>query len=495
MNDTELQAARQRIAPAYNPDAFGDLAHQFASQLQEHLGRVFNRETPVIPWREPIDNIAEADAALTEAPIEGIGERFQQLLTTMLDRGNNLQHPRYIGHQVPAPTPIAGLFDAVGAVTNQVMAIYEMGPFATAVELALIDKMGEQIGWKPGEFAGLITHGGSLANLTGLLTARNVSLAGSWDSGPPKDAVLVAHADSHYSVTRSAGILGIGAKNVIKVGLDERRRMDPDQLDATLTDLRNRNVPIAAVSAAACATPIGAFDPIRQIAEVCQKHEVWLHVDAAHGGAAIFSGQHRQLLDGLELADSIVIDAHKMMFVPGLCAFVFYKNRDHGFRAFSQEAPYLFDPTKPDLVNYDQGVRTVECTKRAAGFGLWGIWSMFGPSIFGDLVDITFAMTQRWHGMLSHADDFEPLHVPQCNIMTYRHIPPQLRNAPHEELGAFQMKLRRRVIESGEFYLVSTLLDGVGALRNVVINPLTDESDLEAQMETFRFEGAGLSKV
>ena len=244
-----------------------------------------------------------------------------------------------------------------------------------------------------------------------------------------------------------------------------------------------------AVCAAACATPIGAFDPLRQIAEVCQKHDVWLHVDAAHGGAAIFSEQHRHLLDGLELADSAVIDAHKMMFVPGLCAFVFYKNADHRFRAFAQDAPYLFDPTKPGLAEFDQGARTVECTKRAAGFGLWGLWSMFGPQLFGDLVDITFATARRWYEMLLEAPDFEPLHEPQCNIVTYRHVSQQLLGKSPEEIGEFQMQLRRRVVESGAFYLVSTRLDGIGALRNVVINPLTDEADLVALLETLREEG------
>lgn len=484
----DLEAARKRIAPAYDADRFGEFANQFVSGLTEHLGRIFDRQGPVLPWREPAENVADAAAILYGAP----GAEFRQLLTKILERGHNLQHPRYIGHQVPAPSPIAGLFDAIGAVTNQVMAIYEMGPFSTAVEHALVDALGQKVGWKPGEFSGLITHGGSLANLTGLLTARNVSLGESWESGVPNDAVLVTQADSHYSVMRSAGILGIGAKNVVKVGLDSKRRMDVDRLDSTLTDLRSRNVPIAAVCAAACGTPIGAFDPLREVAEVCRKHEVWLHVDAAHGGAAIFSERHRHLLDGLEFADSVVIDAHKMMFVPGLCAFVFYRNAEHRFRAFAQDAPYLFDPTKPELAEFDQGAKTIECTKRAAGFGLWGLWSMFGPQLFGDLVDITFATARRWHEMLVEAPDFEPLHEPQCNIVTYRHLPRQLLGASDAEIGDFQMKLRRGVIETGDFYLVSTKVDGVGALRNVVINPLTDESDLTALLECLRASAKNL---
>ena len=112
--------------------------------------------------------------------------------------------------------PLAALFDFVGSVTNQVMAIYEMGPWATAVEHAVIDAVGERLGFQPGKFAGLITSGGTLANLTGLLTARNVALGDSWTAGLAgrrPAPVLVAHADAHYSVTRSAGILGLGHRS------------------------------------------------------------------------------------------------------------------------------------------------------------------------------------------------------------------------------------------------------------------------------------------
>src|SRR5205085_4817389 len=135
-------------------------------------------------------------------------------------------------------------------------------PWATAVEHAVVEAVGEQLGFQPGNFSGLITSGGTLANLTGLLTARNVALGNSWSAGLAglKPApVLVAHADAHYSVTRSAGILGFGTDQIVMAALDDRRRMDANRLDENLRDLRRRNIPIIAVSAASCATPIGAF--------------------------------------------------------------------------------------------------------------------------------------------------------------------------------------------------------------------------------------------
>jgi L-2,4-diaminobutyrate decarboxylase len=203
----------------------------------------------------------------------------------------------------------------------------------------------------------------------------------------------------------------------------------------------------------------------------------------------LLSPRHRHLLAGLDRADSLIWDAHKMLFVPALCAFVFYRNKAHKFETFRQHAPYLFDPSAPGLAEYDSGLRTVECTKRAAAFGLWGLWSLFGPQLFADLVDVTFARGHELYEKLAAAPDFEPLHEPQCNIVVFRHVPAALRDAPPERLGRFQLEVRRRLIESGEFYIVSTNLDGVGALRVTVINPLTHTEHLDQLLEALRATG------
>jgi L-2,4-diaminobutyrate decarboxylase len=370
-----------------------------------------------------------------------------------------------------------------------------MGPWATAAEWALVDRLGEQLGWRPGQFAGLATHGGSLANLTALLTARNVTLGDCWRRGvsrPGPPPVMVVQADAHYSVSRAAAMIGLGTDQVLRVGLDQRRRMDPNRLDEALGELRKRKQPIVAVVACACATPIGAFDPLSDIADVCRRHDVWMHVDAAHGGAACFSSRHRHLVDGLHLADSLVWDAHKMLFVPALCAFVFYRNKSHTFETFRQEAPYLFDPAAPGLAEYDSGLRTVECTKRAATFGLWGLWSLFGPRLFSDLVDVTFDMGRVFYEKLKAAPDFEPLHEPQCNIVVFRYAPEALRNAQPSRLSWCQFELRRRLIESGQFYIVSASIDGVGALRATIINPLTTPDLLDQLLDAIRLTGRRL---
>ncbi|MBM84218.1 MAG: hypothetical protein CMJ78_26995 [Planctomycetaceae bacterium] len=245
--------ARQRIQTAFSPQLLKQTGERLIDLLTSHFESVEASRGRVLNWEDPPANAEKAAAFLDgRGNDQDLVARFGELVQTMLGRGLNLHDPRYIGHQVPAPVPIAGLFDAVGSVTNQVMAIYEMGPWASSIEQALVDALGQQIGWPKDQFAGLITHGGSLANLTALTTARNVSLGDAWEAGVARKGpapVMLVHADAHYGVARSAGILGIGTNNIISIGLDERRRMDANRLDETLTELRRDNVPIAAVCA------------------------------------------------------------------------------------------------------------------------------------------------------------------------------------------------------------------------------------------------------
>ena len=181
-----------------------------------------------------------------------------------------------------------------------------------------------------------------------------------------------------------------------------------------------------------------------------------------------------------------------MMFMPALCAFVLYRDKRHRFETFRQEAPYLFDTSAPGMAEYDSGMLTLECTKRAAAFGLWGTWSLFGPTLFEDLVDVTFDLGRVFYEKLLDAEDFVPLHEPECNIVAFRHVPAAMKSVPPEVLGAFQRELRRRLIESGKFYIVQTTHGGVGALRVTIINPLTTGDDLDDLLATLREIGAEL---
>ncbi len=479
-------------AAAYSPALFAACGQQLCQQLEVYLAQKHAGEGRVTPVLDPPGMIAAArDWMQTAAPTseQSLKQRWSAMIETMLAHAQNLHHPHYIGHQVPAPVPVAGLCDAMGSVTNQPMAVFEMGPWATAVERALVSALGEQLGFAKDSFAGFITHGGSLANYTALLTARNVALSDAWEQGVRTDdraPMILTQADAHYSIARAAGMLGLGTQNVVKVALDDRRRMDPSALRRELERARAAGRKVIAVAASCCTTPIGAFDPLPAIADLCEEFGVWLHVDAAHGGAACFSPKWRHLLDGIERADSVIWDAHKMLFVPALCAFVFYRNRNHRFEAFRQDAPYLFDPEDPGAAEYDVGLQTVECTKRAAGFGLWGVWSLFGAHLFRTLLEGTFELAQQFHALLMQQSDFEPLHDPQCNIVVFRYRPVEWVELSEEEVGLQQLALRRRLIASGAFYITATRLNGHGALRVTIINPLTTLHDLRKLLDALR---------
>jgi L-2,4-diaminobutyrate decarboxylase len=493
------------ISAAYSPAMFARAAADWQQLLTEHIRTVTTGHGPVLNWADPQSAIATARNLLNQPPqnaaalsscspamVQDIPGRIRDVITRMLSSGQNLHHPHYIGHQVPPSIPLAGLFDAVSAVTNQVMAIYEMGPWATAVEHALVGRLCEKAGWSPETSSGLLTHGGSLANTTALLTARNVSLPGSWETGVPGGTTLVANSDVHYCVSRSAGILGLGSSAVVRIPLDARRRMDVDQLDQTLQQLQLSGRRVMAVSACAGSTPTGAFDDLSGIAEVCRRYKVWMHVDAAHGGGLLFSRRHRRLLAGIEQADSIVWDAHKMLFVPALCTAVLYRRREHRFDTFRQDAPYLFDPSDPGMADIDMGMRTVECTKRAVGFGLWGTWAVFGEHLFEQLVDRVLLRAQQLYELLRQQPDFEVLHEPECNILAFRYLPAWLRGADRERQSALQRAVRTRLIRSGEFYIVQTTLNGLAALRTTVMNPLTTPDDLTELLQAIRRTGTAV---
>lgn len=498
--DLELNSARSRIEAAYDPDLLSAASQTFAELISSHARSLTEPETPVLNWHPPAENVEQALKQLqaSSEPVNGDFdlsdriENFRNLAQTLLERGHNLQNPRYIGHQVPASIPLAGLFDAIVAVTNQVMAVYEMGPWATAVELALIEMIGTEIGFTRGEFTGLVTHGGSLANLTGLLAARNQSCPEIGTLGPQAQLnappVLLVSADAHYSVTRSANILGIGTEQILKIPLDECRRIQPLALEELILKCRSEKRKIIAVVACACATPIGAFDPLEQIADLCEKYQVWLHVDAAHGGPTCFSERHRHLTSGLHRADSVVFDAHKMMFIPALSAFLFFKNKAHRFTAFQQQAPYLFDPSAPEIADYDLGLRTIECTKRANSYALWGTWALFGKQLFADLVDVTFETANMFFQMLQKTPDFEPAHEPECNIVVFRYQPDWLSALPLEQQNIIHFRVRRQIIESGEFYIVHSVLEGQAAFRITVMNPLTNREHLTQLLHSIRLK-------
>jgi L-2,4-diaminobutyrate decarboxylase len=452
---------------------------------------------PPLRWKHPTDLIDLAARALqvgASEPDAGFGE----LARLFLSEGHRLHSPHYMGHQVAVPIPAAGLFEVLGGFTNQGGAVYEMAPLATAIERVMVQRLSGLIGGPPGTFDGFATHGGSLANLTALVTARNLRYPGLWEAGvvalDRRPAILVSR-DSHYSVARAAGILGLGSRQVIPVPLDDRRRMRAGAASEALAGARANGLDVFAIVAASGSTPVGAFDPLDELADLAAREGLWLHVDGCHGASVLVSHRHRHrhLVAGVERADSLAWDAHKMLFVPALSTYLFYRNPAHSFATFSQDAPYLFDPEAPGLSAFDGAIRTVECTKRALSIGLWAAWTLHGEALFRDLVDVTLGLGRMFYELLREQPDFAPVHEPQANILCFRHLPERLRGATTESISAFQQALRRRLVEKGHYYITSTRLDGNMVLRVTLMHPLTERRHLEGLLAELRELGRDLA--
>ncbi|MBA7590198.1 Tryptophan decarboxylase [subsurface metagenome] len=265
----------------------------------------------------------------------------------------------------------------IDGFTNNAMAIYGMGPAAAAIEFFMINYLLEKIGWEPmptniekrltfHHSGGVLTHGGSLANMTALLTAGNHLDTSIREEGNPSDLVILAPETSHYSIAKAAGIIGIGENNVIRLETDPHGRVMVSKLSHAYRNAVNKGKRIIALVANACSTGTGLYDPIDEIADFCNEMGIWFHVDGAHGGSVLFSNKHKANLHGIHKADSMIIDAHKMLRTPTICAALLVKDAAALDHTFEHKASYIFHEKKQP--GFDFIGQVIECTK--AGLGL-----------------------------------------------------------------------------------------------------------------------------
>jgi L-2,4-diaminobutyrate decarboxylase len=465
---------------AFDPESFRVQGHALVDRLATYLARAQAGEArPVLPWRDPGEM---ADAWPSQFLERGQSDP-EGLLEHVIAEAIHLHDPHYVGHQVTSPLPLAALCELAGTLLNNAMAVYEMGPGATAMERSLVRWMAGCLGWDA-RADGVLTSGGSVGNLTALLAARQARAGyDAWNEGAYAGLPLcvLASEQAHYCVGRAAQIMGWGRDGVVPVPVDEHFRMRASALPETYRGaLRAGRKPIAVVGSA-CSTATGAFDPLDEIADFCASRGLWFHVDGAHGASAVLTDRYRRLLDGIERADSVVWDAHKMLLMPALVTAVLFRDGRRSYEAFAQEASYLFQDGDPRAGWYDTGVRTLECTKRMLSLPLYTALTVYGTRLFAEYVAGTFDLARRFAGLLRAAPDFELAVEPECNIVCFRHVPAGAR-----DLDALQAALRRRLLRAGGFYLVQVRLPAGLYLRTTLINPLTREEDLVELLETLR---------
>jgi len=325
----------------------------------------------------------------------------------------------------------------------------------------------------PGETLGVLTSGGSLGNLTALLAARAARLA------PGEEPAILVGEQAHYSIGRAARAMGLGDAGVVLVPSDARFRLRCPALPEALAEARRRGRTPFAVVGSACSTATGAFDPLEGLADFAAEHGLHLHVDGAHGAALALSPRYRPRLAGIERADSVVWDAHKMLRVPSLCTAVLFRDPRVSAGAFEQQASYLFRAEN----QWDLAQRTFECTKRMMSLPLYAVLAGRGEEALTAFVESRVELAARFAALVQESPDLELAVEPECNIVCFR----------PRGLGAAAVDaIRARIVASGAFYVVATTLTVAGTpqrfLRVSLMHPETTLDDLVALLATVRAE-------
>ena len=467
------------IHALFDPAEFSSTGLSLIEELTSYLQMGLEGQRHVLNLQPPLEAQTFWRAPLPRQGYLSCSGLLEAIRKDILDQSLRIHHPRNLGHQVAPPLPIAALCDLVASLSNQAMAVYEAGPSATLLEKQVVRWMAELLGWE--EADGVLTSGGAQANLTALLAARQC-MAGwdVWKDGVDGHAKLriLASEHAHYSVSRAAGIMGLGADAVMAVATDDDGRMCLSSLRTAWEHcVAKGDQPFVVVATAGC-TPTGSIDPLPEIGAFCQENELWFHVDGAHGASALLSVDYRHSLQGIGLADSVVWDGHKLLYMPATVSAVLFRKAENSYAAFAQEASYLFQGTSAEDEAFNISYRTLECTKRMMGLKLWAAFSLYGTDKLGELVTHVFQTAQLLAKKVAEAEDFELLMSPQTNIVCFRYLPKVALS--EEELSRFQSELRRKLVESGAFHLTQTRIHGAIWLRATVMNPLTSESDLDA---------------
>lgn len=464
------------LEDAYEPEKFRAMGHQLIDVLADYLAtcQAGGGTMPTNSWMEPITALSR-----WATPIENPGTvDSSSILKDTLYEGIHLHHPKYMGHQISPPIPLTALAGLVGDWMNNGMGVYEMGIPGTAMERVVIGKVAEQMGL--GTTAdGFFTSGGTLANTTALLAARSIKARSNvWKEGHQQPLALMVSAAAHYCVDRAVKIMGWGEQGIIKVPVDDQYKMKTDQLEILYREAEAAGVQVVAVVGSACSTATGSFDDLEAIGQFCQQRDLWFHVDGAHGAALVFSEKYRGVLNGIELADSVVMDFHKMLLTPSVTTALIFRDGQQGYNTFSQRADYLFEQADAEWFNLAK--RTFECTKLMIGMKAYVILAQYGVKVWDQAVTTVINLSRRFAEMIDKHPHFELALNPECNIVCFRYRVDSLTN---EELNVLNDKIRQEILTDGTFYIVKTLLGDTLWLRTTLANPFTTEEELKGLLD------------
>ncbi|MET3986107.1 aspartate aminotransferase family protein [Streptomyces sp. PvR034] len=473
LNETTADLYRRSVT-----EGVSRVAAKIATTERPHTGISVDELAPVI---NGID---------LDKPLEDPALVLDELEEVYLRDAVYFHHPRYLGHlNCPVVIP-AVLGEAVLSAVNSSLDTWDQSIGGTLIERRLIDWTTRRIGLGPAA-DGVFTSGGSQSNFHALLLARDEACRIVMQNGaaePPKSQVLpklriFTSECSHFSVKKSAAMLGLGYEAVISVPCDSKRRMDTSVLALELENCAREGLFPMAVVATAGTTDFGSIDPLQEIADLAAEHGAWMHVDAAYGCGLLASPTRRHLLDGIERADSVTVDYHKSFFQPVSSSAMLVRDRDTLAHA-TYHADYLNPRRMAEERIPNQVDKSIQTTRRFDALKLWMTLRVMGADGIGSLFDEVIDLAAEGWKLIAADPRFQVVVEPQISTLVFRYV-------PSTDAGDFRADLideanlhaRKALFASGEAVVAGTKVDGDQYLKFTLLNPQTTTSDIAAVLD------------
>jgi aromatic-L-amino-acid decarboxylase len=429
------------------------------------------------------------DSALYDSPISEWSTDTDELLD-LLDRGVNRSGVNVgsAGHLAYIPGSnlyASALADYLAAVTNRYSGLYFASPGAVRMERVLLRWMADLLGY-PAASAGDLTSGGSIANLVGIVTARETHGLKARDFDR---AVVYLSEQAHHAIDKALRIAGLKESLQRFVPLDGRHRMRPEALEKAVEDDAKAGLRPWLIAATAGTTDTGAVDPLAELADVARRRGLWLHVDGAYGAPFALTEQGKQILRGIERSDSVVLDPHKGLFLPFGSGAVLVREGRHLLEAHHYDASYLQD--RDTLASGDEvspADLSPELTRPFRALRLWLPLKLAGVAPFRAALEEKLLLARHFHGRMQLEDGFEVGPPPDLSIATFRYLP--RRGDP----DAFNRRLIGAVQRDGRVFLSSTKIDGKFTLRMAILSLRTHLETIELAIEILREKAKQLER-
>lgn len=424
-------------------------------------------------------------------PTETSADQLAATLRTIVANSIDVAHPRTAAHLHCPPLLAALAAEVAISALNQSMDSFDQAPIATIVEQKLTRWLCAEAGCPP-TADGTFTSGGSQSNYMGLLLARDAFLQRQWNwsaqkSGLPPEARqlrILCSEVAHFTVEKSASQLGLGSDAVVHIAVDSNFRMDPVALEEKLKSLRSQNLLPMAIVATAGTTDFGSIDPLPELSALAHSASAWFHVDAAYGGALLFSGQHRAKLVGIEAADSLSMDFHKLFWQPIPCS-AFLLRDARNFEFIRMHADYLNPESHAEEGIPNLVTNSLLTTRRFDALKLWISFQSLGREKLAAMIDRTIALALHAAQVIGSQPRLKLIAEPQLSTVVFRYVP----RAAAVDGDLLNAAIRQRLFDRGAAVIGHTRVRNQQCLKFTCMNPSTTEADMESLIQLIVKEG------